>query len=60
MNTKKIKTYIFECYKCNHTLYVDEKKLDKVLKTDCPNCGEQPDRNWILIRIDITKEKNEL
>ncbi|GJQ43722.1 MAG: hypothetical protein JETCAE03_32200 [Ignavibacteriaceae bacterium] len=53
----KTKTYIFECYKCSHELHVDENKLDKVIKTECPNCGEEPYRLWILINIIEEKKK---
>lgn len=37
------------CAKCQHNLYVDKKKVSKVLKLDCPNCGEEPYENWCLI-----------
>ena len=41
---------IFECRKCGHNLYVSIKnKLHKIEKTDCPACGEEPERNWIFV-----------
>lgn len=41
--------WIFECYKCEHELYVTKKHIAHLLKTDCPHCGEEAHRNWILI-----------
>lgn len=41
--------WIFECSKCQHNIYVDKPKLKKLLKTDCPECGEEAARNWILV-----------
>ena len=40
---------IFKCYKCSHNLYIDKSRVKKILKTDCPECGEEPYENWILI-----------
>ena len=40
--------YIFQCEKCNHKVYVDKKRIDKMLSLDCPECGEEADNNWIL------------
>jgi len=44
------KDLIFECKKCGHNLYVskDLKKIQKLLKLDCPNCGEDG-AIWTLI-----------
>jgi hypothetical protein len=41
---------IFVCRKCGHNLYVipDIKELIKVHKMDCPSCGEDDDKLWIL------------
>ena len=45
---------VFECRKCNHLLFVDKDKLQKklltLIKRDCPNCGREGERNWILLR----------
>lgn len=40
---------IFKCNKCNHEVYVDKVKATKMLKKNCPECGEEPYENWILI-----------
>jgi len=48
-NTKMVQPdYIFQCEKCNHKVYVDKKRIDKMLSLDCPECGEEADNNWIL------------
>lgn len=44
---------VFVCRKCEHNLFVKDsvnlgKKLGKICKMDCPNCGEQGEDNWIL------------
>jgi len=52
---KKEKDWIFECYKCSHNLYVSTDKLNKLLKTECPECGEEPYRLWILTGKGILK-----
>ena len=41
--------YIFECKKCTHNVYVSKKEVDNLLKTDCPECGEEAGGLWILI-----------
>ncbi len=46
---KKSVDLIFECRKCQHNLYVSMGKIRMLLKTDCPNCGEEADGNWKLI-----------
>lgn len=51
-----MKDLIFECRKCEHNLYVNPKKVRKILTTDCPNCGEEADGNWKLIGEGIFKE----
>lgn len=40
--------FIFKCYKCGHQVYIAKEKAIKMLKTDCPECGEEPYNNWIL------------
>ena len=45
---------VFECLKCGHLLYIENigdmvTKLGVVSNYDCPNCGEEPDRNWRFI-----------
>lgn len=40
-------------------MYVDKLKVNKLLKTDCPECGEEAYRNWILEgEGDFDKEHN--
>lgn len=41
--------WIFKCYKCSHKVYVTKKDIAKMLKTDCPQCGEEAFENWIFI-----------
>lgn len=48
---------VFECRKCGHNLYVENtenlfKELGKVSNLDCPSCGEEPDRNWMLSGVE--------
>ena len=48
---------VLECGKCGHRLYIQVNKYVNLLKTlgniseryDCPECGEEPYENWILI-----------
>lgn len=47
---------VFECRKCGHYLYVENtedavRKIGRVSNLDCPNCGEEPDGNWVLIGL---------
>lgn len=46
---KKNPDYVFSCLKCQHNLFVDKRQVSKVLKKDCPECGEEPYENWVLI-----------
>jgi len=45
-----MKDLIFKCYKCEHNLYVtrDIKTINKLLKLECPECGEEGEI-WTLI-----------
>ena len=47
---------LFECRKCGHHLYVENtedvvKTIGQVGNLDCPNCGEEPDGNWVLVGL---------
>jgi len=44
--------FVFSCSKCGHLLFTTKKveKVENLLKLDCPNCGEEPNENWILVR----------
>jgi DNA-directed RNA polymerase subunit RPC12/RpoP len=47
---------VFKCRKCEHHLYVENteevvEKIKKVSNLDCPNCGEDPDGNWVLVGL---------
>lgn len=47
---------VFECRKCGHHLYVENtedavRMIERVSNSDCPNCGEEPDGNWVLIGL---------
>lgn len=42
---------IVACRKCGHEVYVSAPILEKVsslIVYDCPACGEEGDRNWII------------
>lgn len=41
--------WIFTCHKCQHQVYVGKEKVKKMLKLDCPECGEEPYENWVLV-----------
>lgn len=57
MKKKKEKDFIFECKKCYHNIYVSRDKIQKLLKTDCPECGEEADELWILTGRGIYEER---
>lgn len=44
---------VFECRKCGHLFFTDKNELKEKLVTlmekNCPNCGEEGHRNWILL-----------
>jgi transcription elongation factor Elf1 len=45
---------VFTCRKCEHLLFVEDpdlKKLEEISKMDCPDCGEDGYKNWILTRL---------
>ena len=46
---KEKSQFIFQCYKCGHFVFVAKEKIMKILKTDCPECGEEPFKNWFFI-----------
>ncbi|WP_339193947.1 hypothetical protein MKY95_19310 [Paenibacillus sp. FSL P4-0176] len=54
---------IFECRKCEHNLFaesIDLKLIDRISKMNCPNCGEDAERNWILVGLgDSETQENE-
>ena len=44
---------VFKCKKCGHHIYIENtddivKMIRMVSNSDCPNCGEEPDDNWVL------------
>jgi len=41
--------FIFQCRKCGHLIYCRKESVFKVLKKDCPECGEEKGELWILI-----------
>ena len=47
--------YVFCCKKCGHLLFIPKPK--KILKPDCPDCGEEPYMNWILLRMGNYEEE---
>ena len=53
---------VFQCKKCGHLIFTPN--VIKLLKTDCPRCGEEPYVNWILKRrgdydLEYTSEQYE-
>ena len=43
---------LFECRKCGHNLYIDKEEIEKVASLpeyECPECGEEGERNWIVL-----------
>ena len=42
--------WVFACRKCGHLLFVDKSKsLKKIYTCECPECGEEPYENWIIM-----------
>jgi len=44
---------VFICRKCEHNLFISKEELKKIWdlpNTDCPFCGEEGERNWIIDR----------
>ena len=56
-----MKKIIFQCHKCEHRLIVEVPndmttkellcKLRGLSAYECPNCGEEPYENWILLEV---------
>lgn len=46
----KKKEVVFICRKCEHHLFVTQRDgwLKRILKLDCPGCGEESEELWIL------------
>ena len=42
--------WVFRCYKCSHNVYIGKDRVKQMLRLDCPECGEESEENWILIR----------
>ena len=47
---------VFQCRKCGHRLFVENTdeaigKIGKVSNMDCPECGEEPEGNWVLVGL---------
>lgn len=58
---KKKPDFIFECKKCNSHVYVNKKKVEKMLGGFCNECGEEENGLWLLIgEGDFKTYKNEL
>lgn len=47
----KFDSLVFECRKCGHLIFVNKDKVEKLLKTSCPECNIKPDRNWTLLGL---------
>ena len=48
MKNKK-NDFVFNCRKCGHLIFL--KEIKKLLKIDCPECGEEAEENWIFSRM---------
>ena len=51
---------VFQCSKCGHLLFVEDTsktKLEKIMNTDCPDCGEEAYGNWVLLRMGNYEEE---
>ena len=50
-----MKELILSCSKCGHQLYVEdwntEKKMQNIMETECPGCGEEAGELWIISRL---------
>jgi len=45
-----MKNIYFKCKKCGHHVYTDEiKKVRNLPNTECPECGEEGQENWIVM-----------
>lgn len=42
---------VFQCCECEHLLYIEPGRISDLAKTDCPECGENPDGNWYFERM---------
>lgn len=50
MSKTKFNCWVFECRKCGHLIFLKKDSDMKKLETyDCPECGEEPRRNWIFL-----------
>lgn len=49
---------VFICRKCEHNLYLAKRDIKKLLKLDCPNCGEEPYELWIFSGFATEKQMN--
>ena len=52
---KKNPDIVFGCNKCQHEVYCasdnTDDKIRKILKLDCPKCGEEAYENWTISRM---------
>lgn len=51
---------VFICKKCEHILYIENKKLNKIVDYDCPNCGEEGYELWIFSKLATKKEMDKI
>jgi DNA-directed RNA polymerase subunit RPC12/RpoP len=54
------KQVVFKCRKCGYLMFIEDigmSKIKKLLKLDCPECGEESNENWILSRIGDYQEE---
>ena len=40
--------WVFKCKKCENFTLCSKTQTDKMLRLNCPTCGEEPLENWIL------------
>lgn len=57
------KDLVFICRKCGHLVFLTgwetEKKMKKMIRLSCPECGEEGYENWILGRFGNFKKEYE-
>ncbi len=53
--TEKTPDLIVRCRKCEHKIYLEDwhifEKIDKLVRTSCPTCGEEGYNNWIILGL---------
>lgn len=51
IKVKPVKKIILQCRKCEGSVEFISAELKKMHKTNCPHCGEEPEGNWIFVKV---------